>query len=108
MVYNDIFPGFAWSQVFRFPAGVFLAGQSLRADFRDNPARPPIFQLAEGSGIVRVGDDFTVNLTDVQTTELSGKGRVYFDFVREAPAGDTALGVRVRVPISASFTGPTP
>lgn len=108
MVNNDIFPGFPWSQTFRFPAGTFLAGQILRADFRKNAAEPIILSLDENDGIVRAGDDFTLNLTAAQTSLMTGWLRVSFDFVRDAPGGDTLLGVRVRVPVTNPLAEPTP
>lgn len=105
MVYNDIFPGFPWTQAFDFAAGVFDVGSTVRADFRRHPAAPMLLSVVNLAGIIRTGDRVTVALTGAQTALLATAGdAVMFDFVRMPD--DTHLGIRVTVPLTQSVTAP--
>lgn len=101
--FNSIIPGFPWSQTFRFPDGVFGVGESLRADFRRNVANPAIVSVSDGAGVTNVGNDYTINLTGLQTEEFAGLSRVGFDLVIDGPMS-RHLGVRVHVPVTKSYT----
>lgn len=99
-VYNAIVPGYPWSQMFRFTSDPLGVGEIMRADFRRNPASPELLSIDETSvGIVRNGNDFTVNLTDIQTALFEGFGRINFDFYGVQGVAVRHLQLRVRVPV---------
>jgi hypothetical protein len=105
MVFNDIFPGFAWTQQFDFAAGVLAPGSGVRADFKANIAAPVLLSISDGDGLVVAGDSVTVALSPAQTALLEpAAAEVCFDFIRTPD--ETHLGVRVFVPLNDSITGP--
>lgn len=98
-VFNSIVPGLPWSQTFRFPAGAVGPAELMSASFRKNAASPPMFTVSEPAGIVRDGDDFNVQLTDVQTAMLEGLSQISFDLYATLAAAVRALQVRVHVQV---------
>jgi len=104
MVYNDIFPGFPWTQAFEFAPGVFEVDDGIRVDFRRHPAAPILLSVSTDDYILREGDIFTFQLLGEHTVLLDGGETVSFDFVRIP--NDTHLGVRVIVPLTVSVTAP--
>lgn len=101
--FNTIIPGFPWAQTFRFTAGVFGPGESLKADMRRNIASPSLIEVSDGNGVTNVGNDYTIALTALQTELFAGLPGIIFDLVADGPP-ERHLGVRVHVPVSASAT----
>jgi hypothetical protein len=101
VVFNAIVPAQPWAQTFRFPAGAidFAGGEKLRANFRRASGSPLIFAIDEPGGIVRTGNDYSIQLTNVQTTQLDGMDRVSFDLYAVKAGVTRALQLRVHVPV---------
>lgn len=102
---NCIVPGFPFEVVFNFDVNAIAANAVLRIDIsapRDQNPTLPNVQLMR-----RSATSFALSLTAAQTLLLKPKTAVG-DLVSRVGTVDTALGIRVEIPVVLTLTDPIP